>query len=678
MNTVIDIKVLEDYRIRKLIKYRKHPSKDLLIWNYTEIVQMKALWDDVTTRTRGLITDSQGNIIAHSFKKFHNIEQNLHKPSAEFSVYEKMDGSLGILFWYDNEWIICSRGSFESDQAQEANKMLEKYNLSQLDKNLAYSFEIIYPTNRIVVDYKDFYDLVFLAAFNKEGEDVDVNDTIKAIGFPMAKEYQYTDYKSIQQLNIENAEGFVVKFHGTGDRTKIKFEDYVKMHRSVTNLSSLSVWTLFGSGKTLEEVINNIPDEVFPWFKQNWEHLSKSYDKILKTVNNIYLDITKTKMDKAAFASIVKDNYPEYQHLLFKIYQLKNEHDNNIKENNIEVAIRKIINNMIKPREIYTPFNDPSQSDKKEPKKITQEVIIMIGISGSGKSTKAKEILDSNPKYIRVNRDTIRMMLYGYTEATLADYYLNLDITKEQHVTIVEMDTIKTFLSKGYSVVLDDTNIQKKIINEWVKNIHKDFPSVNIRFELLDTPNEDCISRDASRIKSIGEKVINKQATRLKSLKKIFDFKPINGTEVSEVKPFIQNENLPKAVVCDLDGTLCIMSDRSPFDCTRVEEDTLCVPVKNTLSALHKAGYHIILVTGRTAEALEGSKRWLKKYNVNYHEIHCRRKGDFRKDFVIKEEIWIKLIKKYYIEFMLDDRQQVVDHARNKGFKVFQVEPNTF
>ena len=144
------------------------------------------------------------------------------------------------------------------------------------------------------------------------------------------------------------------------------------------------------------------------------------------------------------------------------------------------------------------------------------------------------------------------------------------------------------------------------------------------------------------------------------------------------VEPLIQNVDLPKAVVCDLDGTLCMMSDRSPFDYHRVEEDTVCVPVKNTLSALYKDGYNIIIVTGRTTEALEGSKRWLKKYDIKYHEIHCRRKGDFRKDFVIKEEIWIKLIKKYHIEFMLDDRQQVVDYARKKGFKVFQVEPNTF
>ena len=681
----LDIKLLEDYRKRKLLKNRKHPSKDLIIWNYSEIVQMKGLWDEITTRTRGLVTDGEGNIIAHSFKKFHNIEQNLHKPSPDFTVYEKMDGSLGILFWYDNEWIICSRGSFESDQAQEAAELLNKYNLKGLDKNIAYSFEIIYPKNRIVVDYKDMKELVFLGAFDKDGEEIQVTELVKNAGFPIVKEYQFSDYRSIKELNIENAEGFVVKFHGTGDRTKIKFEDYVKLHRNITNLSTLTVWNLFCSGNKLEEVIDNIPDEFFDWFKKEWELLELKYKEIHHKLYTIFNEVNEKVINKTDFAKIVTVHYPKYQHLLFKMYHHHKAETQD--KSKLEKPIIHIIKNMTKPKEIIKPWEDalkpqepqePQEPHEHELTKVLHSqdviVIIMVGIAGSGKSTWSKNLLDNSPNYIRVNRDTIRMMLFGYTEESLSQYYINLDKTKEELVTILEMNTIKSFLRKGYSIIIDDTNIQKKIINNWCKEISKDFPNVTIKFQLMDTPLEECISRNKLRIKSIGEDILKKQYSKLKILKKTFDFKYENKKTQSEL--LIQNPELPKAIVCDLDGTLCIMCDRSPYDHKRVEEDTVCLPVKNTLIAFKEKGYKIIIVTGRTTEALEGSKRWLSKNGIDYEEIHCRRKGDYRKDYIVKEELWKKIIKSYYIEFMLDDRQQVVDHARAKGFKVFQVEPH--
>ena len=123
------------------MKCGQHPTKDLLIWNYTDAVQMKGPWDEVTTRTRALVTDGSGRIVAHSFKKFHNIEQNLHTPTPAFAVHEKLDGSLCVLFWHDEEWVICSRGSFVSDQAREARRLLDSlYDTSHLDKGVAYSF----------------------------------------------------------------------------------------------------------------------------------------------------------------------------------------------------------------------------------------------------------------------------------------------------------------------------------------------------------------------------------------------------------------------------------------------------------------------------------------------------------------------------------------------------------
>jgi RNA ligase len=181
---------LEQYSRTGHLFKQDHPTLPLSIWNYTPEVQYGQSWDEVTLQCRGLVTDNEGNIVARPFKKFFNIEEGRHTPTEEFDVFEKMDGSLGILFyyesglltdeeryniWFDNnyetgmerffdpnnlpdfenpyykptpktkgEWIFASRGSFTSDQSKKGRELLEKYNYQRLDTNYTYLFEIIY------------------------------------------------------------------------------------------------------------------------------------------------------------------------------------------------------------------------------------------------------------------------------------------------------------------------------------------------------------------------------------------------------------------------------------------------------------------------------------------------------------------------------------------------------
>jgi hypothetical protein len=55
-----------------------------------------------------------------------------------------------------------------------------------------------------------------------------------------------------------------------------------------------------------------------------------------------------------------------------------------------------------------------------------------------------------------------------------------------------------------------------------------------------------------------------------------------------------------------------------------------------------------------------------------------RKKGDYRKDSIVKEEIWAEIEKDYNIICMFDDRNQVVDHARSLGHTVLQVAEGDF
>ena len=143
--------ILNKYYEEGLVYKQVHPTLPLTIWNYSEKVQYDNLWDDITLQSRGLVTDNNGKIVARPFKKFFNIEEGKHTSTSDFDVYEKMDGSLGILFNYNGEWVLATRGSFTSDQAVKGFEMLKNYDYEKLHKGYTYLFEILYNENRIVV-----------------------------------------------------------------------------------------------------------------------------------------------------------------------------------------------------------------------------------------------------------------------------------------------------------------------------------------------------------------------------------------------------------------------------------------------------------------------------------------------------------------------------------------------
>lgn len=111
------IEILRKYENDGLLYSQIHPTLPLTIWNYTDKVQWENLWDEITLSCRGLVTDDLGNIIARPFKKFFNLSEGKTNTTNEYEIFEKYDGSLGILFFYKNESIFASRGSFTSDQA---------------------------------------------------------------------------------------------------------------------------------------------------------------------------------------------------------------------------------------------------------------------------------------------------------------------------------------------------------------------------------------------------------------------------------------------------------------------------------------------------------------------------------------------------------------------------------
>lgn len=287
------------------ISRRKHPSEDLYILNYTPKTQYEGMWNETTSACRGLIVDGSGNVRARCFPKFFNYEECRDKVHERlggglgFSISEKLDGSLGILYWVGQRPFVATRGSFESDQAVRASTMLSKYDMSSLDRSLTYLFEIIYPENRICVDYKGREDLVFLSAYETSSG----IEVCPSHPFPAAARHDLgSDFGAIKALNLDNQEGFVVRFDD-GYRFKIKFDDYVRLHSVIFSVSTRSIWNALRHGESID--LNDLPDEIYGWIKDVKGQLLESYRFMEDEAVRIFKDI-KTSSRKE-FASRALD-----------------------------------------------------------------------------------------------------------------------------------------------------------------------------------------------------------------------------------------------------------------------------------------------------------------------------------------------------------------------------------
>jgi RNA ligase len=272
---------IEQLVAEKLVSKRPHPTLPLFIYNYTAAAQDLGIsgWSDALCDCRGLILDHQGEIIAKPFKKFWNYSQVLDRISAseDFTVWEKLDGSLGIVCWYGDDLVVATRGSFESDQALWARNHLK--DVSLFEKGFTYLCEVIFPENRIVVDYGDRQDMPLLAVMDAYG--IEWPDKFDA--WPASKARRFdglTELDKLAELALPGEEGFVVRW-ASGFRAKIKFLEYCRLHKLITQCSTRTIWELLRSGKETAELIDRVPAEFGDWVKTQIRELTERHNGLL-------------------------------------------------------------------------------------------------------------------------------------------------------------------------------------------------------------------------------------------------------------------------------------------------------------------------------------------------------------------------------------------------------------
>lgn len=294
-------------------------------------------------------------------------------------------------------------------------------------------------------------------------------------------------------------------------------------------------------------------------------------------------------------------------------------------------------------------------------------LLITRGLPASGKTTFARKL---QPRVVRVNRDDLRRMLHGerlYTQWA------------EGQVTHAQRAMVEALLRAHADVIVDDTNLRTRTVRDWADLAAR----LGARFEVhdfTDVPLEECIRRDVSRPAGdqVGEEAIRRMHARYLAGRNL----PLPIPYISEISAssYEPDPRLPAAVLVDIDGTVALMGDRSPYDWDRVGSDLPNPAVITAVRAMHAAGNAIIFCSGRDAVCRPETEAWLDLYvGVRYEALFMRPEGDGRKDAVVKREIFDREIRdSWRIVGVFDDRQQVVRMWRALGLTVFQVAEGDF
>jgi len=242
----------------------KHESTDgkLVGFKYSLDTVYGQKWDEITLSCRGIAFEKEtGKVVAWPFNKFFNYQEIYAQDgslahigkilneldgwrpftSKRYTIAEKVDGSLGIAYFYEGEWHVKTGGSFNSDQAIWATEFLRKNLFTEvMDEDYTYCFEIVYKDDIHVVHY-DEEELVLLGAFDANHNEIERDVLIGiavGIGCRVADEYHYSTLEetleAVSKMDV-NHEGVVMTFYnGYGDyfKVKIKSEEYLEMfHR---------------------------------------------------------------------------------------------------------------------------------------------------------------------------------------------------------------------------------------------------------------------------------------------------------------------------------------------------------------------------------------------------------------------------------------------------------------
>lgn len=293
------------------------------------------------------------------------------------------------------------------------------------------------------------------------------------------------------------------------------------------------------------------------------------------------------------------------------------------------------------------------------------------GIPASGKTQWAKEMVQYG--YVRVNRDELRKELnlkHGQDEVL---------------VSKIQQGRVRDLLENDIDVIVDDTNLVARFVKQWLKIAAE--AGATVEFEDFPISFDTAVQRDYKRGvegtgDSVGEEVIASFFDRFIRRGQLPEIPVLTDQEaVGRFEPYVETPGLPRAILVDIDGTLAHMNGRSPYDPTLYHTDTADDVIHHIVHLWEGAHLndYVIIMSGRDEEYRAETLAWLAENHIFHDFLYMRPQGDKRNDAIVKNELFEKHIAgQYNVDFILDDRNRVVDMWRSKGLKCLQVAAGDF
>lgn len=299
-----------------------------------------------------------------------------------------------------------------------------------------------------------------------------------------------------------------------------------------------------------------------------------------------------------------------------------------------------------------------------------KKMIILQGPPACGKSTKAQELLKQYgaDKAVIVCRDSIR--------EACGEYWVP---SRENYISDIEKGAVIAALEHDMIPIIDATNLNPKTIEKW-KKIAADYNAETEWIEVVESYQE-ALKRDSNpdRKRPVGKKVLRNFYTK---------YYPYLIASMSDDRKMLEWDGKPKAIIVDIDGTLALRTNRSPFDyekaCGDNAEFRMCDIIKGLIES--ERMYEVFFVTGREdiGECRRITEEWLEDhvYSKRGHSgflpkenwtLLMRAKDDHRSDEIVKREIYENKIAPWFdVVAVFDDRDRVVKMWRELGLLCLQ------
>jgi len=296
-------------------------ENDYVLLNYTHEAQYGGDFTEVEKACRGLVIRTDGKIMALPMSKFFNLgePQCPSLPSEPYTVWQKVDGSLG-LWWHDGDkWRVNTRGSFNNEYTEFAQYWWKEHvDALTFPKHLTVMTEICFdadPNPRAVHQKEGLYLIAVRDRYS--GKDfLLIEPTWYESGLYPVKLFNVkVDNLSAMQREQEGAEGWVVRFD-SGFRVKVKTAWYLRLFRAVVNLTPKHIRELMIEAG--QNWIDEFPDDLRPEATAIQEEIEQKYRAVLDIIYKAYSKVAKIESRKE-YALEVLDKYPEISSWLFSL-----------------------------------------------------------------------------------------------------------------------------------------------------------------------------------------------------------------------------------------------------------------------------------------------------------------------------------------------------------------------